>query len=148
MAESVGGGDTDRVGPFEELYRVGLFDESVEWGGAAYLMMDFNKLVGTIPPELGKLTQLSGWLSLEGNSLTGTIPQSFVGFTNATWIYLNQNDLTGSAEFLCDALKPVEGYGYTNVNSTSPLLELWVDREEVNCTCCNCCPVKPKNKGN
>jgi|SaaInl74LU_5_DNA_1037368.scaffolds.fasta_scaffold122181_1 hypothetical protein len=105
-------------------------------------MMDFNKLVGTIPPELGKLTQLSGWLSLEGNSLTGTIPQSFVGLTNATWIYLNQNDLTGSAEFLCDALKPVEAYGYTNVNSTSPLLELWVDREEVNCTCCNCCPVK------
>ncbi|KAK1734332.1 leucine-rich repeat domain-containing protein [Skeletonema marinoi] len=108
----------------------------------SYLMMDFNKLVGTIPPELGKLTQLSGWLSLEGNSLTGTIPQSFVGFTNATWIYLNQNDLTGSAEFLCDALKPVEGYGYTNMNLTSPLLELQVDREKVNCTCCKCCPVK------
>ena len=105
-------------------------------------MMDFNKLVGTIPPELGKLTQLSGWLSLGGNSLTGTIPQSFVGFTNATWIYLNQNDLTGSAEFLCDALKPVEGYGYTNMNLTSPLLELQVDREKVNCTCCKCCPVK------
>eukprot|EP00985_Skeletonema_marinoi_P031764 scaffold37787_cov153-Skeletonema_marinoi.AAC.26 len=108
----------------------------------SYLMMDFNKLVGTIPPELGKLTQLSGWLSLGGNSLTGTIPQSFVGFTNATWIYLNQNDLTGSAEFLCDALKPVEGYGYTNMNLTSPLLELQVDREKVNCTCCKCCPVK------
>lgn len=106
----------------------------------AYLMMDFNKLVGTIPPELGKLTQLTGWLSLEGNSLTGTIPESFVGFTNATWIYLNQNKLSGSAEFLCDALNPVEKYGYADVNSTSPLMELWVDREEVNCTCCNCCP--------
>ena len=34
MAEFFGGGDTNRVGPFEELYRVGLFDESVEWGGA------------------------------------------------------------------------------------------------------------------
>ena len=107
-------------------------------------MMDFNKLVGSVPPELGKLTQLSGWLSLEGNDLTGTIPQSFADLTNATWIYLNHNRLTGSAEFLCDSLDPVEGYGFTNVNSTSPLLELWVDREEVNCTCCNCCPFKPK----
>lgn len=109
-------------------------------------MMDFNKLVGTIPPELGKLTQLTGWLSLEGNSLTGTIPESFAGFTNATWIYLNQNKLTGSAEFLCDALNPIEKYGYTDLNSTSPLLELWVDREEVNCTCCNCCPFPKKER--
>ena len=110
----------------------------------AYLMMDFNKLVGRVPPELGKLTQLSRWLSLEGNDLTGTIPQSFANLTNATWIYLNDNRLTRSAEFLCDSLRPVEGYGFTNVNSTSPLLELWVDREEINCTCCNCCPFMPK----
>ena len=105
-----------------------------------YLMVDWNDLTGTIPPELGRLVQLSGWLSLEGNQLIGTVPPSFANLTQATWIYLNNNDLTGSAEFLCDALQPVEGPGYTHENSTSPLLELWVDVEEVNCTCCNCCP--------
>ena len=105
-----------------------------------YLMMDWNDLTGTIPPELGNLVQLSGWLSLEGNQLIGTVPPSFADLNQATWIYLNNNDLTGSAEFLCDALQPVEGPGYTDDNSTSPLLELWVDVAEVNCTCCNCCP--------
>ena len=105
-----------------------------------YLMVDWNDLTGTIPPELGGLVQLSGWLSLEGNQLVGTVPPSFANLTQATWIYLNNNDLTGSAEFLCDALQPVEGPGHTHDDSTSPLLELWVDVEEVNCTCCNCCP--------
>ena len=105
-----------------------------------YLMMDWNDLTGTIPPKLGKLGQLSGWLSLEGNNLSGTVPPTLANLTQATWIYLNNNDLTGDAEFLCDALRPVEGPGYTNENSTSPLLELWVDVREVNCSCCNCCP--------
>ena len=104
-----------------------------------YLMMDWNDLTGTIPPELGKLGQLSGWLSLEGNNLSGTVPPTLANLTQATWIYLNNNDLTGDAEFLCDVLRPVEGPGYTNENSTSPLLELWVDVREVNCSCCNCC---------
>ena len=104
-----------------------------------YLMMDWNDLTGTIPPELGKLGQLSGWLSLEGNHLSGTVPPTLANLTQATWIYLNNNDLTGDAEFLCDVLRPVEGPGYANENSTSPLLELWVDVREVNCSCCNCC---------
>ena len=107
----------------------------------AYLMVDYNDLTGTIPSELGNLDQLSGWLSLEGNQLHGTIPSSFARLTNATWIYLNGNELTGSADFLCEALQPVEGPGYTNENSTSPLLELWVDHTEVTCKCCNCCPM-------
>ena len=104
-----------------------------------YLMMDWNDITGTIPPELGKLGQLSGWLSLEGNHLSGTVPPTLANRTQATWIYLNNNDLTGDAEFLCDVLRPVEGPEYTNENSTSPLLELWVDVREVNCSCCNCC---------
>ena len=59
-------------------------------------MVDNNEMTGTIPSELGKLTQLSGWLSLEGNKLHGTVPESLAQLTEATWIYLNYNDLTGS----------------------------------------------------
>lgn len=106
-----------------------------------YLMLDYNDLVGSIPSELGRMTQLSGWLSLEGNDLTGTIPESFANFTEAAWIYLNGNRLTGSAEFLCDALNPSMGPNATESSEESPLLELWVDRDEVTCSCCNCCPM-------
>jgi len=106
-----------------------------------YLMIDNNQLTGTIPSELGKLTQLSGWLSLEGNMLNGTVPESFAQLTNASWIYLNRNYLEGSVEFLCEALRPVEAPGSSiNTNSSSALLELYVDINEVECSCCNCCP--------
>mmetsp|Transcript_2235 Transcript_2235/g.4001 ORF Transcript_2235/g.4001 Transcript_2235/m.4001 type:complete len:108 (+) Transcript_2235:115-438(+) len=104
-------------------------------------MIDNNQLTGTIPSELGKLTQLSGWLSLEGNMLNGTVPESFAQLTNASWIYLNRNYLEGSVEFLCEALRPVEAPGSSiNTNSSSALLELYVDINEVECSCCNCCP--------
>lgn len=105
-------------------------------------MVDNNELTGTIPPELGKLTQLSGWLSLEGNHLTGTVPESFAQLTNATWIYVNKNDLHGSVEFLCDALKPRDAPGgiYKDLEPESPLQELYADRNKVECSCCNCCP--------
>ena len=106
-----------------------------------YLMLDNNEMTGTIPSELGKLTQLSGWLSLEGNKLHGTVPESFQDLTKATWIYLNYNDLTGSIEFLCDALRPVDAPGGINADASSPLLELWADVAEVECSCCNCCPI-------
>ena len=109
-------------------------------------MVDNNEMTGTIPSELGKLTQLSGWLSLEGNKLYGTVPESLAQLTEATWIYLNYNDLTGSIEFMCDALKPIEAPGGMNKNASSPLLELWADIKEgkVKCTCCNCCPIIEK----
>ena len=50
-----------------------------------YFMVDLNRLTGTIPPELSRLgANLTGWLSLEGNDLTGTVPPSFESFVNAT----------------------------------------------------------------
>ena len=106
-----------------------------------YLMVDHNDMTGTIPSELGKLTELSGWLSVEGNKLTGTVPESLAQLTKATWIYLHYNDLTGDINFMCDALKPIESPDGAYTNETSPLLKLWADTEEVNCTCCDCCPI-------
>ena len=106
-----------------------------------YFMVDINRLTGTIPPELSRLgANLTGWLSLEGNDLTGTVPPSFDSFVNATWLYFNRNRLGGSVEFMCDLLRPRMAPGDANADSGLPLLELWADRDAVECSCCNCCP--------
>ena len=107
-----------------------------------YFMVDINELTGTIPTELSRLgANLTGWMSLEGNKLTGTVPRSFDRFVNATWLYFNRNRLTGSVEFMCDALRPKMAPDGANGDAGLPLLELWADRDEVECSCCNCCPI-------
>ena len=54
-----------------------------------------NELTGTIPAELGNLTNLTT-LHLAGNQLTGTIPGSLGNLTNLTGLYLYINQLTGT----------------------------------------------------
>ena len=54
-----------------------------------------NQLSGTIPAELGNLSNLQ-WLSLEGNQLTGSIPPELENLSNITDILLQSNYLTGS----------------------------------------------------
>ncbi|GAP15474.1 peptidase family M23 [Longilinea arvoryzae] len=53
-----------------------------------------NNLVGTIPPELGNLTDLRS-LDLSGNQLTGTIPASLNNLTQLAYLYLSSNQLSG-----------------------------------------------------
>jgi Leucine-rich repeat (LRR) protein len=53
------------------------------------------KLTGTIPTELGNLSNLT-YLSLGGNDLTGSIPTELGNLSNLTRLYLYSNDLTGS----------------------------------------------------
>ena len=52
-------------------------------------------ITGTIPAELGNLTNLEN-LSLNRNSLTGSIPPELGNLTNLENLRLNQNSLTGS----------------------------------------------------
>ena len=54
-----------------------------------------NRLTGTIPAELGKLTNLDR-LSLSGNGLTGTIPAELGKLTNLDELWLPGNGLTGT----------------------------------------------------
>ncbi len=53
-----------------------------------------NQLTGSIPPELGNLTNLQT-LSLINNQLTGSIPTSLGNLTNLQRLYLSNNQLTG-----------------------------------------------------
>ncbi|WP_026450266.1 T9SS type A sorting domain-containing protein [Aequorivita capsosiphonis] len=53
-----------------------------------------NTLTGNIPDELGNCTKIE-LLSLEDNALTGTIPASFSNLTNMSSFWLNGNLLSG-----------------------------------------------------
>ena len=52
-------------------------------------------LTGSIPPEIGSLTNLRH-LYLYNNQLTGSIPSEIGKLTNLTHLYLDNNQLTGS----------------------------------------------------
>ena len=54
-----------------------------------------NSLTGTIPSELGNLTNLT-WLNLSRNSLSGGIPGELGNLTNLEQLNLSDNSLSGS----------------------------------------------------
>ena len=58
------------------------------------LSLTRNRLTGTIPPELGGLTNL-GILALGGNQLTGPIPSWLDSLTSLEYLYLWGNQLSG-----------------------------------------------------
>ena len=59
------------------------------------LDLGYNQLTGSIPPEIGNLTNLT-YLNLRSNQLTGSIPPEIGNLTNLTRLWLNDNQLTGS----------------------------------------------------
>ena len=59
-----------------------------------YLNLRNNDLTGSIPPEIGNLTNLSS-LGLSENQLTGEIPSEIGNLTNLTDLYLQTNRLSG-----------------------------------------------------
>ncbi|PWZ58770.1 LRR receptor-like serine/threonine-protein kinase FEI 1 [Zea mays] len=58
------------------------------------LILAYHRLVGPIPPEIGKLNQLQT-LSLQGNSLYGSLPPELGNCTKLQQLYLQGNYLSG-----------------------------------------------------
>jgi len=66
------------------------------------LILEGNQLTGSIPPEIGNLTNLTH-LYLRDNQLTGSIPSEIGNLTNLTYLSLSANQLTGEIpESICD----------------------------------------------
>ena len=59
-----------------------------------WLDLSGNRLTGGIPEELGSLANLQG-LDLWGNQLTGVIPKELGNLANLRWLLLQGNQLTG-----------------------------------------------------
>uniref|UniRef100_A0A453IF12 Leucine-rich repeat-containing N-terminal plant-type domain-containing protein n=1 Tax=Aegilops tauschii subsp. strangulata TaxID=200361 RepID=A0A453IF12_AEGTS len=59
-----------------------------------YLILPYHKLVGPIPPEVGRLNQLQT-LSLQGNSLYGSLPPELGNCTKLQQLYLQGNYISG-----------------------------------------------------
>lgn len=78
--------------PLSEWYGVTL-DYSQE--RVQYIHLSYNNLVGSIPEEIGNLTELYT-LDLSGNTLTGEIPSSIGNMHILGYLYLSNNQLTGS----------------------------------------------------
>ena len=54
-----------------------------------------NGIQGTLPPEIGDLTNLK-WLFLNGNQIRGTIPQTITQVTSLEDLWLGENQLGGT----------------------------------------------------
>ena len=99
---------------------VGCDDESscdVELWGKCYSIADtdslnlsIQQLTGTIPPDLGKLTNLT-FLSLATNQLTGPIPKEIGNLVNMTHLQLWYNQFTGEIPHEIWNLNNLEGLG-------------------------------------
>lgn len=59
------------------------------------LNLQFNNLVGSIPPEIGDLTELTT-LRLSSNQLNGSLPDEITNLVNLEYLFLNNNDLSGA----------------------------------------------------
>jgi len=75
------------------------------------LSLSGNGFFGTVPSEIGTLTQLQ-YLSLANNFFTGTLPTTFTKMTNVDQLFLDGNYLSGP--FL-----PTVGTTMTNLESIS-----------------------------
>eukprot|EP00980_Cylindrotheca_fusiformis_P013819 scaffold3579_cov168-Cylindrotheca_fusiformis.AAC.4 len=64
-------------------------------GSVTKLVFNANNLQGSIPEELGRLTQLQ-LLNLKQNSLTGSLPSTIGFFTNLQKLDVYSNDLVGA----------------------------------------------------
>jgi len=95
------------------------------------LDLDDNSLTGSIPSELGLLNNL-GSLYLYLNSLTGSIPSELGLLTNLEYLILHYNSLTGTMPNEVCALRN------DNVGNLDTLV---ADCEEVTCPCCTYCCV-------
>lgn len=121
------------------------------------LWLDSNQITGTIPTEIGLLTELAS-VSMTNATLSGTIPTEMGNLTNLRRLWLYNNELTGTIPAVLNQLTDLEvlelhynklggsmpqGICANIDNSAYEFKSLTVDcKSEVKCeenTCCTAC---------
>mmetsp|Transcript_11482 Transcript_11482/g.13100 ORF Transcript_11482/g.13100 Transcript_11482/m.13100 type:complete len:609 (+) Transcript_11482:114-1940(+) len=93
------------------------------------LSLRSNQLTGSIHSSIGKLTLLTSLL-LDDNYISGKIPVEIKNMLRLEMILLEDTSLAGSVpEPIC------------SLKSEQKLKSIFVDCEEVSCSCCTNCPV-------
>ena len=81
---------------------VELWSECYSIENTTELHLVNNLLTGSIPPEIGNLTNLA-WLDFGNNRLTGSIPPEIGNLKNLTHLNVRYNQLNGKIpESICD----------------------------------------------
>mmetsp|Transcript_32817 Transcript_32817/g.37982 ORF Transcript_32817/g.37982 Transcript_32817/m.37982 type:complete len:323 (-) Transcript_32817:306-1274(-) len=118
-----------------------------------------NQLFGSIPPEIGLLTNIRN-LDLQNNMLRGSIPPRMGDMKNLVEVFLNDNKLTGSVPVELGQLNylsqlflqfnDIEGYvpgDLCLLRGRNNLFNIWTDclgddeenLSDVICSCCTYC---------
>ncbi|GLJ28878.1 hypothetical protein SUGI_0569160 [Cryptomeria japonica] len=58
--------------------------------------MSYNHLTGILPPSIGQLSSNLNYLGLQGNLISGSIPQHIVNLTNLAFLDLSNNLFSGN----------------------------------------------------
>ena len=103
--------------PLGEWYGV----ETDSNGRVRRLSLPFNELIGTIPLQLGSLSNLQG-LNLWGNELNGAIPPELGSLANLKWLNLRRNELSGAIPPVLGSLSNLEelNLGRNNLSGAIP----------------------------
>lgn len=80
---------------------------TVHLGRLTELHLDDNNLRGTLPPEVGDLTDLQV-LWIDGNSLDGSIPKELGQLSQLRTLLISHNELSGSITDQLDSLEVLE----------------------------------------
>jgi hypothetical protein len=110
------------------------------WGHVTEIHLSDNELTGSIPPELGNMSQLQE-LYLSNNELTGSIPPKLGNMSQLWGLYLSGNELTGSIPPELGNMSQLQGLYLSNnelTGSTPPelgnlsqLQELYLSNNEL-----------------
>ena len=99
-----------------------------ENGHVDRLTLQHNHVVGSLPAQLGDLSELT-WLGLYGNHMTGAIPAEVCALPNLTHVYLHNNALAGDVPSPFGANVSVLLLGNNMLEASDPNVQQYLEEK-------------------